>query len=74
MWSAIVIGMAFLALIIQSIIHRAERKELYTRIMARDLNEYQSYESKELKKTKVETNLLKKRIDDSVRAQNGGVE
>lgn len=74
MWGAIIIGMAFTALITQSIIHRAERKELYNRIMARDLTEYQAYEKKEPKKPGVENNLLKRRIDNSYRAMNGGEE
>lgn len=77
MWSAIIIGMAFTALIAQSIVHRAERKELYNRIMAKDLNEYQSltlFKEKDPNKQHVEKNLLKKRIDYSYRVQNGGEE
>ena len=38
--SEIVIGALLLTVIIQQVIHHCERKDLYNRIMSRDLDEY----------------------------------
>lgn len=64
MLSVIIIGMFILFLLIQSIIHRLERKDLYNRIMARDLNEYQRAETKVAapKEPSISRNPLKNRV------------
>lgn len=75
MWTIIIAITAFVALIIQSIIHRMERKDLYDRMMSRDYSEYQL--SKDKKKPKKPNdhgnNILLKRMRESYRRMYGDV-
>ncbi|MGR6906159.1 hypothetical protein [Lysinibacillus sp. BSL11] len=72
----IVIIVLVLVILLQEIVHSRERKDLYTRLMARDLYEYNQItkgvrggESGD--KTKQGTNILKKRIDKSYHLLHG---
>lgn len=78
MWviNYIVIIVLVLVILLQEIIHSRERKDLYTRLMARDLYEY-NHITKGVRngesgdKTKQGTNILKKRIDTSYQRLQG---
>jgi len=72
----IVIIVLVLVILLQEIIHSRERKDLYTRLMARDLYEY-NHITKDVRdgeygdKPKQGTNILKKRIDTSYHRLHG---
>lgn len=75
MISIIVIIALLLIILLQEIIHSRERKDLYTRLMSRDLQEYKyitkSDANENDSKTKQGTNLLRKRIKTSYRQLHG---
>ena len=50
-----------IVMIVQEIAHRIERKDLYSRIMAKDLTEYQ------YKKSRPVQNMIKKHIDENLK-------
>jgi hypothetical protein len=54
----IVIALLIAIIIVQEIIHKQERKDLYNRIMARDLPEYKADG-----KTRTVPNLLKRNLE-----------
>lgn len=64
MYSVIIIAIFITFMLIQSIIHRLERKDLYNRIMARDLNDYNRAETKaaSTKEPSITRNPLRKQV------------
>lgn len=76
MISSVVIIVLLLVILLQAIIHSRERKDLYTRLMARDLHEY-TYITKTVEMMRTVTNqnealtYCKKRIKTSYRRLYG---
>lgn len=75
MISIIVIIALLLVILLQEIIHSRERKDLYNRLMSRNLHEYKYITKSEANendsKIKRGTNLLQKRINTSYRQLHG---
>ena len=74
MISTIVIIALLLVILLQEIIHSRERKDLYNRLMSRDLHEYKyitKSDNENDSKKKQGTNLLQKRIKNSYRQLHG---
>lgn len=76
MISSVVIIVLLLVILLQAIIHSRERKDLYTRLMARDLHEYtyitkNGGDDENSNKPRRGTNLLQKRIKTSYRRLYG---
>lgn len=72
----VLVGLLLAALIVQSFVHRQERKELYNRIMSRDLADYQSSKGIDKpKKTNTDgNNTLYKRMKRAYRGMYGDIE
>lgn len=72
MTMTIVVVVLSLALIAQTVVHAVERRDLYNRIMARDLTEYELSKTKGSKKdVKPKTNYFKKNMDRAYNEQQG---
>lgn len=78
MAQTIVISILLLLLLLQNIIHSRERKDLYNRLMSRDIYEYQrlsaSRNDDAAQKPRTTTNLLYQRIKTSYRSLRGNDE
>ncbi len=59
-----VIALLFCFVIVQHITHKQERKDLYSRIMARDLTEYKS------EKRRTVPNVIRKRTSEESKMRN----
>ncbi|MEG0260543.1 MAG: hypothetical protein RR651_11780 [Lysinibacillus sp.] len=78
MANTIVISILLLLLILQSIVHSRERKDLYNRLMSRDIYEYQrindSRTGDTTQKPRESSNLMHQRIKKSYRLLRGSEE
>jgi hypothetical protein len=59
-----VIALLFCLVIVQHVSHKQERKDLYSRIMARDLTEYKA------EKRRTVPNIIRKRTSDEIKRRN----
>lgn len=65
MMGYIIACLVLLILVVQDILHRIERKDLYNRIMAGSLEEYQINNNTVKRTTKVSKNPLKERLEQA---------